>query len=216
MSGPATYKQLIAKIKSQLGEPLPGRIAQEQMAPSVRTDLTERDTPNDSTRRSAVLLMLYPRQGELYFPLIKRQIYDGPHSGQVSFPGGKFEEIDENLQQTALRESNEEIGIDPASIEVLGKLSELYIPISNLRVCPLVGFLNRKPNFTPNLQEVEYVIEVPLSELVNEKRKSVMVITSHGRPVSAPYYDFSNEMVWGATAMILSEFEEVVHRLIKK
>ncbi|MGB4329648.1 MAG: hypothetical protein WBJ36_12275, partial [Tenuifilum sp.] len=90
----------------------------------------------------------------------------------------------------------------------------LYIPVSNLCVKPVVGYLANTPTFLPNLQEVEYIVEVDVAHLLDDSKKSVKVITSHGRPITAPYYSFQNEMVWGATAMILSEFEEVVRRII--
>ncbi len=210
MSGFEQAEYLVQKLREILATPLPGSEAQTRMAPSVRSDLLGNSAPNAQTRRSAVLIMLYPKNGTLYFPLIKRQTYDGPHSGQISLPGGKFEEGDETLHHTALRESYEEIGVDTSKIEVLGELSLLYIPVSNLCVKPVVGYLANTPTFLPNLQEVEYIIEAPLEHLTMEQYKSVKVITSHGRPVTAPYYNLCGEMVWGATAMILSELEAVV------
>jgi len=206
--------EIVKAIEVNLREPLPGYEVQKRMEPSVRADFLGNTTPNLATRKSAVMILLYPSDQGLKFVLIKRQTYDGPHSGQVSLPGGKFDESDVSIEETALRETYEEVGVEPNVITILGKLTELFIPISNLLVQPFVGFIAQKPQFTPNLQEVEYIVEVDVAHLLEDSRKSVKVINSHGRPITAPFYIFQNEMVWGATAMILSEFEEVVRRCL--
>lgn len=207
-------ERLVKTIEKELSRQLPGIDAQKRMAPSIRADLLGNTVPNPATRKSAVLILLYPADHGLFFVLIKRQTYDGPHSGQMSLPGGKFDDTDLTLNGTALRETYEEVGVEPGQVRLLGQLTELYIPVSNMVVQPFVGFTPQKPVFTPNLQEVEYVVEVPLTDLLAEANKSVKVISSHGRPITAPYYNLHNEMVWGATAMILSEFEEVVRKII--
>jgi len=204
---------LIKAIEAILNLPLPGYKVQKRMEPSIRADLSGSTEPNFATRDSAVLILLYPFAKRLHFVLIKRQIYEGPHSGQVSLPGGKFEDIDLTLDSTALRETYEEVGVEPSKVRILGKLTELYVPVSNLMVYPYVGYTSQKPEFMPNLQEVEYVIEVGVSDLLAEVNKSVKVITSHGRPLTAPFYQLRGEMVWGTTAMILAEFEEILRRI---
>ncbi|MDI3527120.1 MAG: hypothetical protein PWR03_1303 [Tenuifilum sp.] len=205
-------KNTIERLRYILKAELPGKDAQIIMAPSVRADKHGNSQPNLSTRESAVLILLYKSLSGFRFVLIKRQVYDGPHSGQVSFPGGKFEENDISLSQTALRETYEEIGIEPKNIELLGRLTELYIPVSNIMVHPFVGYINETPKFCLNLLEVQYVVEVDLFDLMDDRNKSVKVINSHGYPITAPYYNLKNEMVWGATAMILSEFEHVIKK----
>lgn len=204
---------MIKAIEAILNLPLPGYKVQKRMEPSIRADLSGSTEPNFATRDSAVLILLYPFAKRLHFVLIKRQIYEGPHSGQVSLPGGKFEDIDLTLDSTALRETYEEVGVEPSKVRILGKLTELYVPVSNLMVYPYVGYTSQKPEFMPNLQEVEYVIEVGVSDLLAEVNKSVKVITSHGRPLTAPFYQLRGEMVWGTTAMILAEFEEILRRI---
>jgi len=204
---------LVKAIESILNLPLPGYKVQKRMEPSIRADLSGSTEPNFATRDSAVLILLYPFAKRLHFVLIKRQIYEGPHSGQVSLPGGKFEDIDLTLDSTALRETYEEVGVEPSKVRILGKLTELYVPVSNLMVYPYVGYTSQKPEFMPNLQEVEYVIEVGVSDLLAEVNKSVKVITSHGSPLTAPFYQFRGEMVWGTTAMILAEFEEILRSI---
>jgi len=208
-----TDRGLIKAIEAILNLPLPGYKVQKRMEPSIRADLSGSTEPNFATRDSAVLILLYPFAQRLHFVLIKRQIYEGPHSGQVSLPGGKFEDIDLTLDSTALRETYEEVGVEPGKVRILGKLTELYVPVSNLMVYPYVGYTSQKPEFMPNLQEVEYVIEVGVSDLLAEANKSVKVITSHGRPLTAPFYQLRGEMVWGTTAMILAEFEEILRRI---
>lgn len=208
-----TDRGLIKAIEAILNLPLPGYKVQKRMEPSIRADLSGSTEPNFATRDSAVLILLYPFAKRLHFVLIKRQIYEGPHSGQVSLPGGKFEDIDLTLDSTALRETYEEVGVEPSKVRILGKLTELYVPVSNLMVYPYVGYTSQKPEFMPNLQEVEYVIEVGVSDLLAEVNKSVKVITSHGRPLTAPFYQLRGEMVWGTTAMILAEFEEILRRI---
>jgi len=209
-----TTESLVKAIEFELIRQLPGINAQKRMSPSIRADLLGNTMPNPATRKSAVLILLYPADQGLNFVLTKRQTYDGPHSGQMSLPGGKFDDTDQTLDGTALRETYEEVGVEPGQVRLLGRLTELYIPVSNMVVQPFVGFTSQKPEFSPNLQEVEYVVEVPLTDLLAEANKSVRVISSHGRPITAPYYNLNSEMVWGATAMILSEFEEVVRRII--
>ncbi len=204
---------MIKAIEAILNLPLPGYKVQKRMEPSIRADLSGSTKPNFATRDSAVLILLYPFAKRLHFVLIKRQIYEGPHSGQVSLPGGKFEDIDLTLDSTALRETYEEVGVEPSKVRILGKLTELYVPVSNLMVYPYVGYTSQKPEFMPNLQEVEYVIEVGVSDLLAEVNKSVKVITSHGRPLTAPFYQLRGEMVWGTTAMILAEFEEILRSI---
>jgi len=206
--------RIVKAIELNIWESLPGYEAQKRMEPSVRADLLGNTMPNLSTRESAVMILLYPFGQGLNFVLNKRQTYDGPHSGQMSLPGGKFDDTDLTLDGTALRETYEEVGVEPGQVQLLGRLTELYIPVSNMVVQPFVGFTPQKPVFTPNLQEVEYIVEVPLTDLLAEANKSVRVISSRGRPITAPYYNLNNEMVWGATAMILSEFEAVVRRII--
>ncbi|HRX30399.1 MAG TPA: CoA pyrophosphatase [Tenuifilaceae bacterium] len=207
------FTSFCTKLKFLLTQTLPGNSAQQQMAPSLREDLRGNSTPNTLTRQSAVLILIFPSNNNTpYSVLIKRQTYNGPHSGQISLPGGKTEDYDDDIIKTALREANEEIGINKNDIKVLGTLTNLYIPISNIMVKPVVGYVEYEPTFTPNLQEVEYIISFPIFSILNSDSKSVKVISSHGRPITAPYYNIQGEMVWGATAMILSEFENVLRQ----
>jgi 8-oxo-dGTP pyrophosphatase MutT (NUDIX family) len=201
-------EKLINDIRLNLKLLLPGLPAQLRMAPSIRGELLK---TNDGShfRQSAVLIALFVENDTLNTLLIKRPIYDGVHSGQVSFPGGKFEETDESLVQTALREAKEEVGIDPERVEILGTLTPLFIPVSNMQVLPVVGLLKKKPELKPNLYEVEYTIAVPICHLKNPANHMQKTIQVRGHSIIAPYFKVDCEDVWGATAMIISEFIEM-------
>jgi 8-oxo-dGTP pyrophosphatase MutT (NUDIX family) len=143
---------------------------------------------------------------------MKRPDYDGAHSGQISFPGGKVETDDENLEQTALRETSEELGILKNKIQILGKLSPLKIQVSGFEVNPFVGFINEKPFWKPDPDEVAYLIEAPVTELLNPSISKIENWKLHNTNVDVPFYKIENEKIWGATAMILSEFIEIIHK----
>jgi len=147
----------------------------------------------------------------LHFPLIQRPDYDGVHAKQMSFPGGKKDEEDESLKITALRETKEEIGIDPSKIEIIGSLTELYIIASNFNVLPTIGILRELPDFIADKHEVDEVIEVKLEDLMDDgKQKEKPLTILQGITINAPYFDLNDKVVWGATAMILSELKQIL------
>jgi 8-oxo-dGTP pyrophosphatase MutT (NUDIX family) len=191
--------------------PLPGWEAQKIMAPLARlsADLSKLIQPD--YKEGGVLLLLYPgRDANLTLVLIRRQTYNGAHSGQVSFPGGA-READESLLDTALRETTEEIGVPPQSLKVLGALTPVYIPPSNFMVYPYAAYSAARPNFSPNQREVAELIEVPLAMLLSDgvRQMAKMEIKPFGM-TDVPCYNFWGNEVWGATAMILKEFKELV------
>ncbi len=191
--------------------PLPGKEAQRYMSPSVR--FTGYGNPNPKlARESSVLIMLFVKNGEWHIPLIKRPEYKGAHSGQISLPGGKTEEGDNSYLQTAIRETEEEIGIDGKEVQFLGELTSLFIPNSNFIVYPQVGLYNSAPVFRLDEREVESIIEVPISELLNPANVKSFSRRINEVQVDAPYYSYNEYVIWGATAMILSEFLQVLKR----
>ncbi|MBN2275672.1 MAG: CoA pyrophosphatase [Bacteroidales bacterium] len=198
----------IALLKSELSRPLPGKNVQMQMAPSLRRPAMK----TLPMRYSGVLLLLYPVKNNLFTVFMKRTDYGGLHSGQVSFPGGKQEKEDASLIKTALRETHEEIGLLPGEVDILGNLSVVYIPVSNFKVLPVVGFTAKKPVFTIDPQEVNYLIETPLDFLMNPEIIKTEITTTGDLTVKIPYFDINGHHIWGATAMMLSEFLEVVRR----
>lgn len=171
------------------------------------------DIPDDA-RESGVLALLFPVQEELNLLLIKRTEDGRPHSGQISFPGGRREQEDPDLQTTALRETFEEVGVASSDIEVLGALSSLYIPVSYSNVFPFVGYMHQRPDYSLSHDEVQYTLELPLKDLFNPNIKSIKDITPSAFPditIKAPVYEWDAEhIIWGATAMMISELEEVM------
>ena len=207
--GTEFFNDYVKALSKNLHKPLPGEDSQRRMAPAVRARLMSHSKPDEKTRLSAVLLPIFPKDGDPTLVFIKRQTYDGYHSGQIAFPGGKKEKTDSNLLETALRETWEEVGIVQESVTILGTLTPLFIPVSNHLVLPVVGVVWSKPKFFPNLQEVEYIIEVPICRLVQPDTRTVKTLVLDNEPVSTPYFKYDGEMIWGATAMILAEFTDI-------
>jgi len=201
---------MIDKIRHKLSQTLPGRIAQLKMAPALRQHY--KGAPDDATV-ACVLVLLFPKNDNWHFTLIQRVSHKKDrHSGQISFPGGRLEEDDKSLLAGALREAEEEVGVARDEINVLGKLTQLYIPVSNFLVHPFVGFLEKMPEFVPQPSEVDSILEIPVAELNKKENKKTRDI-SGGKNIilkNVPYFDFEGKVVWGATAMMLSEFEWVV------
>jgi 8-oxo-dGTP pyrophosphatase MutT (NUDIX family) len=209
-----TFEKLIRKLEDNLKHPLPGEAAQMKMSPSLRNLENYKINQATPPKKGGVLILLYPFENKIYIPLMQRPTYNGAHSGQISFPGGKHEEGDKSLIDTALREAHEEVGIAPDKVTVLGTLSELYIMASNFNVLPVVGFSEERPRFIPNQYEVVKLIEADLPSLMNEatiKRTSIKV--RNDISLDSPYYDVQDHIVWGATAMMLSEFITVVRKV---
>lgn len=183
-----------------LSQKLPGEKAQLQMSPTFRGHLSS----VGKTKEAAVLALLYPSGEKIHLAFIKRNESDGPHSAQVSFPGGASETGDLNLEDTALRETREELGVRD-QIEVLGALTPLHIPVSNFMVYPFVGWMEETPDFHPDTSEVQYVIEAALRDLLDPSSRSSEIIYHHDQSIEAPFYRVGKEKIWGATAMMLSE-----------
>ena len=208
-----SFEQLLAQLQLAVQGALPGKEAQLLMAPQpIDPRRIAAKVPEDH-RKSGVLLLLYPDASTIYFPLIKRPQYPGAHSGQVALPGGKVEDWDPDVIFTALREAEEEIGIDAGKVEVIGSLTELYIPVSNFLVSPIVGFLDHKPTFIPEQREVARIIPTALNHLVQpDIVKLTPISLGGGKYLETPYFDIAGEVVWGATAMILSELIQVLRQ----
>ena len=212
---------IISAIKNRLQEDLPGEPAQRIMAPAHRMNNQFYEEKRPNYRLGSVLILLYEKSNKIHFTLTLRQSYDGVHSGQISLPGGKIEKSDNGPIEAAMREAQEEIGIPIKEIEILGGLSELYIPPSNFLVFPVVGFVTGEPLLYPQKREVAAIYEIQLEQILNEelRQSSVMSVKSHEDKeqtlnVTIPHFLIDGKKIWGATAMILSEFAEIIRPLI--
>lgn len=201
---------IIKKIEKRLQQPLPGSNAHQKMQPYN----TEKSIPSKtSSFPAAVLILLYPdKNNNLWTVYIRRTNDYKAHGGQISFPGGKKDPNDYDIIATALRETEEELGIDKKQIKIIGQLTPLLIRISNHKVFPLIGLINKKPDFKPNIDEVAYLIKVPLSQLMEEHASiSFTSIKYQQTNLKVPHYNLDGEILWGATAMITSELIELFH-----
>lgn len=205
------FHSLIKNIESTLSEnALPGISAQINMAPVSRLKELKNPGGDRFVKKSAVLILFYPENGSTKLVMIKRAIDDSVHSGQIAFPGGKFEAKDKELTMTALRETHEEVGINPELIKIIGKLSTLYIPPSNYDVYPFIAYTLEKPAMKNNY-EVEKIIEIDLKELLAPENVTQKTINHRfGKLLDVPCFYIQNEIIWGASAMIISELLEVI------
>lgn len=202
------FLSLISKIeKAQLG----GLPSQAKMIPKERKLLSLKDAELSKPRRAAVLALFYPDSNHITkFLLILRANYDGTHSSQIGFPGGKFEAKDGSLEMTALRETSEEVGIIKDRVELLKKMTDTYIPPSNFLVSPYLGFSHKRPEFIMN-HEVEEIVEVALADLLSDQTVgSKNLSTSYMKNIDVPCFKLNNRTVWGATAMMLSEIKDLI------
>ncbi|MBE9490140.1 MAG: CoA pyrophosphatase [Bacteroidetes bacterium] len=204
----------ISKIKNI---PLPAQASQFKMSPPFRLELLELfKEPMKNAKRAGVMALFYPdEKQQTKLVLILRNTYKGVHSAQISFPGGKFEPQDNSLEKTAIRETHEEIGVSQQGIEVLKQLTEVYIPPSNFYVQPFLGIIKSTPKFSKQDNEVEEVIEVLLHHFINDDNViSTSVETSYNMKVNVPAYKLNGHIVWGATAMILSEIKDLLKNIL--
>jgi len=185
--------------------------AQARMAPEPRPLAPP---PGVTARQSAVLLLLYTTaDGSLWFPLMRRTESTSVHSGQISLPGGR-QEAGETFIETALREANEEIGIYPPDVRVLGELPSLYVPPSNFEIHPVVGTVPYLPLWNPYAGEVAEMVETPLSVLLDDSVKGTDMLNRNGATFRIHYYTVGAHRVWGATAALLGEFEMRLRRVV--
>lgn len=203
--------ELLSFLNLRLQKPLPGWSAQKKMSPSGRHDISHYNELIKNAKTAATMLLLFRNHlNELNTVLIKRT-ERGVHSGQISFPGGKFEEDDNDFSHTAIRETAEELGLENNKISIIGKLSNLYVPPSNFLIHPFVGYYTEVPTFNIQKEEVSSVLICPLFFLQNKdliKEKSIKLSGSNIL-IKTPCFDFFGHDVWGATAMILGEFVEI-------
>ena len=209
-----SFLKSISKIKHI---PLPGLESQLKMSPPFRRELMkqQQEAMKDS-KKAAVTALFYPDEKQVTkLVLILRNTYKGVHSAQVGFPGGRLEDVDESLMQAALRETWEEVGVPVETIEVIKPMTELYIPPSNFTVYPYLGITRQTPLFVKQDTEVEAIIEVKLTDFLNEDSVSnVMVMTSLQKELEVPAFLLNGHVVWGATAMMLGEIKDLLKTVL--
>lgn len=205
------FKNRISKLVNQ---PVGGVVDQFKLAPKFREQYSDAIINQKNPIKAAVLVMFYPnKNNETCFLLTLRSPYDGVHSSQISFPGGKFEQKDNTLKTTALREAYEEVGIQQKDITIVKKMTDVYIPPSNFLVSPYLGYLTYTPTFNTN-HEVEEIINVSVSDFLDDSSVSVAKLTtSYAENIKVPCFMLNDHIVWGATAMMLSEIKELFKKI---
>ena len=202
---PSPLRHLERSLRVRLAETLPGVQAQLKFAPTPpRPDWRAGHFPPD-TRTAAALLLLYPRENDVAIPLTIRASGLARHAGQISLPGGATDE-GETLSEAALREAAEEVGVDPASVRILGELTPVHVVVSGFTLHPIIGVTDERPAFVAAPGEVDEILEVSLDDLRDASRIGRDIRIREGVAVEWPYFDLLGHQVWGATAMVLGEF----------
>ena len=211
------FTHFINNIANLKKEKLLATDAHIKMAPLERiTYLKYKSYTEKKPRNAAVLMLVYPKNEMAHLALIVRNTYPGIHSSQISFPGGKEELDDVTLEFTALRETEEEVGVQMNKVEIIRQCSEIYIPPSNFLVTPYLGFSTENLEFTPNPDEVKRVLELPIHQLLNDEIiVQTKMTTSYAEDIDVPAFQVEKYVVWGATAMMLSELKELFKNTMK-
>lgn len=207
------FDAFVSHLEKRLRLPLPGAAAHEPMRATPVGNVRPKFDHVSPPKPGSVLILLYPDQGAVKFPLTLRPDYGGTHSGQVSLPGGKAE-AGETYVQTALRECEEEIGVRKEGIRVIGRLTDFFVIPSNFIVVPVVGVIERRPAFTADATEVVRILEGDVAALAGADAVKEKEITVANRfQMLAPHFEIDGQVVWGATAMMLNEFRVVVQSI---
>ena len=203
-----TINKIAEQIKERLKKPLPGNEAHLTTGIKTKSEVTFPNT-QETARPAAVLILLFPFEDEIQFFLTKRTEDVEQHKGQISLPGG-IRENNESLNETALRETKEEVGIDSTKIIISGSLTPFFIPVTGYIVHPFIGWCKEKPSTKIHDVEVNQLFSVSITELMDEKILQTEQWNIRGYDAIVPYYNFGKCKVWGATAAILSEFKSIL------
>lgn len=213
---PMHFDEFLKYTSKIVNVDLPATEAHSKMTPLNRISLINSiDFSKITPKRAAVMMLLYPKETQTHLALILRADYNGVHSSQIGFPGGKVEPEDIDLSCTALRETNEEIGVDRNTINVIRAFTQVYIPPSNYMVYPFMGICNSELKFQLQEEEVAGVLELPLCDFLDDALlKSKTIKTSYSDSIEVPGFRIKNHFVWGATAMMLNELKETLKMVI--
>lgn len=202
---------LFESLSQRLKQPLPGPKIWKKWSANHNNHYK----PPSNPKHAAVMICLYRQKNDLFLPVMVRTSDGGPHSGQISLPGGAFEsDKDLSLTETALRETEEEMGIPKQDIGIAGMLSPLYIPVSNFLVQPVVGQLEQLPIFRADNSEVHRIVEVPIKALLDPKNQTDFTFHYKEKEITSPAFNIGKDRIWGATAMILTEFLAILNQSI--
>jgi 8-oxo-dGTP pyrophosphatase MutT (NUDIX family) len=205
--------ELAGQLTERLKFPLPGSAAHEPLRATPLGELRPKFEHKVPPKPGSVLILFFEDRGQIKFPLTKRPEYNGTHAGQVSLPGGKAEP-GEDFAETALREAEEEIGVPRNEVKVIGRLSDFFVIPSNFMITPVVGYITSKPKYVPQESEVVKIIEGNLTDLLRDDAvKTKEILAAKTYRLMAPHFQIENEIVWGATAMMLNELRMIVKEL---
>lgn len=208
-----TTFQALLPLLQQL--PLPALSAHAKVVPEERRRALYAGNIPDKARQAAVLIYLFPIEAVMHTVFIRRNEYPGVHSGQIAFPGGKVETEDVSLWHTALREAQEEVGIIPEHVSLIKPITSVYIPPSNFQVFPFLAYGHERPDFVLQVEEVSEILEFPLSHLLEDANVTTMrLATSYSKSIEVPAFQIENQIIWGATAMMVSELKDSFKALL--
>ena len=210
------FQYFLKFIPDLVQAPLSGEVSHQKMMPLERKKLLEKmNLKNNIPREAAVTMLFYPKNNETHLVLIVRNSYNGIHSAQIAFPGGKIEPEDIDFRATALRETEEEIGVNRNKIEIVKAFSPVFIPPSNFMVYPFLGICTEEIQFVPDPIEVAAIIELSLNVFRDNAIFTVEnLVTSYASFIEVPAFKIDEHIVWGATAMMLSELRDVLNSIL--
>ena len=206
------FQEFLEYVPKLIKAELPAEVSHIKMAPLERIEILKKfDIDIRKPKIAAVMMLFYPKNGITHLVLIVRNSYKGVHSAQIAFPGGKYEDHDEIFENTALRETHEEVGIHPNIMEIIKTFTPMYIPPSDFMVHPFLGICKEEIVFVPDPKEVANIIELPLTVFLSDAIiTDTNLTTSYANDISVPAFKIEEHIVWGATAMMLSELKDVL------
>ena len=211
------FQEFLEYVPKLMTAELPAQVSHIKMAPLERIESMKNfDIGSKKPKIAAVMMLFYPKNGKTHLVLIVRNSYKGVHSAQIAFPGGKYEIKDEIFENTALRETHEEVGVHPDNMEIIKTFTPMYIPPSDFMVHPFLGICKEEIIFVPDPTEVANIIELPLMVFLSDAiLTDAKMTTSYANEISVPAFKIEEHIVWGATAMMLSELKDVVKGVLE-